>query len=159
MFVNKHFLSQEELAERLWKLCQESYEFGSPWPKENFISDFANEQSEYIILLDEEEILGFIGYHWVLDEAEITNIVVKTATKGQGIGCQMIEELMDQVALRGVEHVFLEVRESNKAAQHLYKKEKFIQVGKRKHYYHQPEEDGIMMCGKVRVEKCRKAKH
>lgn len=158
MLVNKQFLPVEELAQKLWTIAEASYQFGAPWKESDFISDLASGQSEYLIVIEENKILGFLGYHWILDEAEITNIAVCCEAKGQGIGDLLLTSLMDQVGSRGVEHVFLEVRNSNEAAQKLYRKNKFVPVGKRKHYYHNPEEDGIVMSGKVRIDKCLKQK-
>ncbi|MGZ7144902.1 GNAT family N-acetyltransferase, partial [Streptococcus pyogenes] len=43
------------------------------------------------------------------------------------------------------EPVFLEVRESNKAARGLYEKFGFKKVGLRKKYYQNPVEDAVLM--------------
>ena len=46
---------------------------------------------------------------------------------------------------RGVEEVFLEVRESNHAAQALYLRHGFRPVGQRPHYYRNPLEDALVL--------------
>ncbi|WP_265459145.1 ribosomal protein S18-alanine N-acetyltransferase [Enterococcus sp. HY326] len=156
MLVNKHFLPAEKLASKLWQMAEASYQFGAPWQENEFLADLSLDHSEYVILVEDDVMLGFLGYHWVVEEAEITNLVVNQTEKHQGVGNRLICELMDQVGSKGVEHVYLEVRASNEAAQKLYKKNKFVAVGKRKHYYQNPQEDGIVMSGKVRIEKCQK---
>ena len=42
-------------------------------------------------------------------------------------------------------YVFLEVRESNKLAQNLYRKLGFGEIGRREKYYDDPEESAIVM--------------
>jgi ribosomal-protein-alanine N-acetyltransferase len=45
---------------------------------------------------------------------------------------------------QGAESVFLEVRESNRAARFLYEKWSFVESGRRKQYYQGPQEDAIV---------------
>ena len=45
---------------------------------------------------------------------------------------------------RGAGAVFLEVRESNRAARALYEKWAFLESGRRRGYYKDPEEDAIL---------------
>jgi [ribosomal protein S18]-alanine N-acetyltransferase len=42
--------------------------------------------------------------------------------------------------------VLLEVRESNLGARRLYEKLGFSQQGRRSNYYHEPEEDALLLC-------------
>lgn len=158
VFFNKSCLSPELLAEELWSISQDAYEFGSPWKRHEFESDILNPQSEYLIIKEKGEILGFLGYHWVLDEAEITNIVVRKSHQHRGIGGVLLQQMLESLGEAGIKQVFLEVRKSNSAAQKLYIKAKFHPVGVRKAYYRNPDEDGIIMCGKVRIENVKNFK-
>ena len=45
---------------------------------------------------------------------------------------------------RGAKAVFLEVRESNYAARALYEKWAFVESGRRRRYYQDPNEDAIL---------------
>ena len=45
---------------------------------------------------------------------------------------------------RGAKAVFLEVRESNQAARALYEKWAFLESGRRRRYYQEPDEDAIL---------------
>jgi ribosomal-protein-alanine N-acetyltransferase len=47
-------------------------------------------------------------------------------------------------ARRGT-NVFLEVRKSNQAARLLYEKAGFVEAGRRKDYYRQPDEDALVL--------------
>lgn len=53
------------------------------WNYNIFKSELENPNSIYFIIKNQEEILGFAGILIVLDEADITNIVVKKAFRGK----------------------------------------------------------------------------
>jgi [ribosomal protein S18]-alanine N-acetyltransferase len=60
------------------------------------------------------------------------------------LGTQLLRYLLKEVRQKGAQTVFLEVRESNRAAFALYRKCGFQQSGRRKAYYRQPTEDAIL---------------
>lgn len=151
MFYKKAEFEGTELAERLWEISQASYEFGSPWKKEQFLEDLAQPQTDYLLVVKQQEIVAFLGYSVVLDEAEITNIVVHPNWKKLGIGHQLLNKFFKELESCGCTHVFLEVRKSNEAAKYLYQAEKFRSLGLRKGYYKEPLEDAIIMSAKVRL--------
>jgi len=53
--------------------------------------------------------------------------------------------MLEVLAGRGVQQVFLEVRESNAPARALYTAQGFKEVGRRKQYYRRPVEDAIVL--------------
>jgi ribosomal-protein-alanine N-acetyltransferase len=81
----------------------------------------------------------------VAEEWEIENIAVTGAARRCGLGSRLVGELLDHVRSRGGKTVFLEVRESNRAARALYEKWAFIEVGRRKAYYQNPVEDALIL--------------
>ena len=52
---------------------------------------------------------------------------------------------LEAARARGVEAVYLEVRESNAAAQRMYAHRGFSRVGRRRRYYRRPEEDALIL--------------
>jgi ribosomal-protein-alanine acetyltransferase len=90
-------------------------------------------------------VAGFIVGRQVADEWEIENIAVTGAARRCGLGSRLVGELLNHVRSRGGKTVFLEVRESNRAARSLYEKWAFIQVGRRKAYYQNPVEDALIL--------------
>jgi [ribosomal protein S18]-alanine N-acetyltransferase len=52
---------------------------------------------------------------------------------------------VERVKERGAHELFLEVRESNEAAQRVYRERGFVVVGRRKSYYSAPVEDALVM--------------
>jgi ribosomal-protein-alanine N-acetyltransferase len=102
--------------------------------------------SSHLVLLVEEklQVRGFIVAHAVGKEWELENVVVEAAARRRGLGRQMVDELIHTARERNAIAIFLEVRESNAAARELYENRKFIECGRRKHYYCDPEEDAIV---------------
>lgn len=80
-----------------------------------------------------------LGVEW-----EIENIVVARAHRNRGLGTRLLDEAFGQAGTQKAKAVFLEVRESNRAAIFLYEKTGFAQTGRRLRYYHEPEEDALI---------------
>ena len=90
-------------------------------------------------------VVGFIIGRQVGDEWEIENIAVTGTARRRGLGSRLVGELLDLARSRGGKSVFLEVRESNRAARSLYEKWAFIEVRRRKTYYQNPAEDALVL--------------
>ncbi|HZE24764.1 MAG TPA: ribosomal protein S18-alanine N-acetyltransferase [Blattabacteriaceae bacterium] len=90
-------------------------------------------------------VVGFIVGQQLEDEWEIENVAVTGEARRCGLGSRLVGELLDVVRSRGGKSVFLEVRESNRAARSLYEKWAFIEVGRRKMYYQNPAEDALLL--------------
>lgn len=73
-------------------------------------------------------------------EREILNLAVAPPYRRTGIATALLEN-----ELRKPGNHFLEVRESNSAAQALYRKLGFVQIGSRPEYYEKPRESAIVM--------------
>jgi ribosomal-protein-alanine N-acetyltransferase len=73
-------------------------------------------------------------------------VVVAREERNRGVGIKIIRELLLRAQSAGATSVLLEVRESNLAARRLYEKLGFSQQGRRSNYYHQPEEDALLLC-------------
>ena len=98
-----------------------------------------------LIVEQNETVVGFIVGRQAGDEWEIENIAVTGSARRCGLGTRLLGEFLDLVRSRGGSAVFLEVRESNHAARALYEKWAFIEVGRRKMYYQDPDEDALIL--------------
>jgi len=92
-----------------------------------------------------EFIVGFAGFWILADEAHIISIAVRSEYLRQGIGELLLLALIDLAMELGANIITLEVRVSNTAAQQLYDKYGFIQVGRRRAYYVDNREDALIM--------------
>ena len=103
-------------------------------------------QIPYILLpkTKNNNILGFAGILKILDEADITNIVVKKDYRNKGIGTMLLKHLILEAKKQNLLTITLEVNEKNKNAILLYKKFKFEELGIRKKYYNNTDNAIIM---------------
>jgi ribosomal-protein-alanine acetyltransferase len=89
-------------------------------------------------------LAGFLVARHVKGEWELENIVVAPEFRRQGIGTQLLDALLARACETRSSTVFLEVRQSNRAARGLYQKAGFREAGNRKFYYSNPSEDAIV---------------
>src|SRR5436309_10794294 len=72
--------------------------------------------------------MGFIVGRGLAEEWEIENIAVSGPARRRGLGSHLLGEFLHHVQSNGGREVFLEVRESNRAARALYEKWAFIEA-------------------------------
>ena len=96
-------------------------------------------------------VTGFVIGRQVADEAEVLNLAVVPLARRKGQGGVLLNAVVSEFRARGVNRVYLEVRESNVAARAFYAKHGFSQTGKRLKYYRKPEEAAIVMEKKLAV--------
>lgn len=98
-------------------------------------------------LLYQQELIGYGIFKIVLSEAELLNIAITPNLQGKGFGKYLLQQLMQQASKQGAHECFLEVRESNHAAYHLYEAFGFNEIGRRANYYPAPKgyEDALIM--------------
>jgi len=94
---------------------------------------------------DKHYIIGFAGFWVMADEAHITTIAARKEYRQQGVGELLLMSIIEMANKLKARIITLEVRASNTAAQRLYSKYGFIQVGLRRGYYTENREDGILM--------------
>jgi len=90
-------------------------------------------------------VVGYIGFWYVVDEAHISTLAVHPAYRGRGIGAQLLAAMLREAAGLGARLATLEVRVGNLAAQRLYLKFGFEEVGRRPAYYRDNAEDALLM--------------
>lgn len=139
MIEIKHYDGQENLAEAVLAVMESVYE-QSPWTLEQIASSMTSQDEDYYLAYEGQELVGFLAVQTVLDEMEILQIVVKADFQRLGIASLLMAAVMDWDG-----DIFLEVRESNSAAQALYTRQHFTKIGKRKDYYRNPVEDAVLM--------------
>lgn len=119
--------------------------FSVPWSENGFLMSLLSPDALYITVREGERLIGYCGFLQSLDEADIMNVAVDPGFCNGGVGYRMLRELMELGLARGVRRYTLEVRESNAAAIHLYKKLGFVSVGVRKNFYEKPRESAVIM--------------
>ena len=134
-------LNHIDAIEAMEKQC-----FSVPWTREMLIKQLPDDMHIFLAAVDDNgEAVGYVGLMNVLDEGYISNVAVSPEMRRQGIGDMLIDELILRARAKKLSFVTLEVRESNLAAQMLYEKHGFTEVGRRRNYYVRPTEDAILM--------------
>ena len=119
-------------------------EFDDFWNYNLFKSELENKNSMYIVAKLNNQIVGFAGIWFSVDDIHITNIVVKKNCRNQKIGSLMLNNLIELCENRTQKSITLEVNSNNIPAQKLYQKFGFKNVGIRKKYYNNTG-DAIIM--------------
>ena len=123
----------------------EAASFSVPWSLRAFTETVNKENFRYFVAEESGEILGYCGFLFVLDEAEIPNVCVKASARCRGIGKQMMTVLIEEAKKLGMAMLYLEVRESNAPARTFYKNLGFEENGIRKNFYEHPVEHAVLM--------------
>ena len=119
-------------------------DFDDFWNYNVFKSELENGNSKYLVAKISHQIIGFAGFIPVLDEADISNIVVHKDFRNQKIGSLLLNALIDLACSININTLNLEVRQSNVSAIKLYEKYGFKVCGIRKKYYNNLE-NAILM--------------
>ncbi len=118
--------------------------FSEPW-SENALCESMRAKTQFLVAVQDEQIIGYLGVSIIAGEGYITNVAVTEPARRRGVASKLLERLM---ALCRDEHagfVSLEVRVSNLPAITLYRKYGFEVVGERRNFYCKPTENAIIM--------------
>jgi len=122
--------------------------FALPWNREELEKELEREWAVARVLRPGygQKVCAFINY-WLVggDELQIMNIAVDPAHRRHGYGRALLQEAVTNAWHGGVQSLFLEVRQSNHAAQALYARFGFQTIGVRPHYYSDNSEDALVM--------------
>jgi len=118
----------------------------SHWSAAQYQTVFASSGPRRVALLieDDARIEGFLVARGLDREWQIENVAVAGPARRRGLGTRLLGEFLDLARREGGDAVFLEVRESNRAARRLYEKWAFQESGQRNRYYRNPEEDALV---------------
>jgi [ribosomal protein S18]-alanine N-acetyltransferase len=126
--------------------------FGGLWSIDSYRRELTNDNSHFIGISVgsslEPATNGLIGFgcFWaIVDEAHITLLGIHPQYQRQGLGRSLLQALLDRARSIDMARATLEVRASNQGAIDLYEQYRFQTVGRRKKYYQDNGEDGIIM--------------
>ena len=119
-------------------------DFDDFWNYNILKGELENINSKYLVAKIDNKIVGFAGIIPVLDEADISNIVVHKKFRSQKIGSLLLQALINLSLSLNLKALNLEVRESNITAIKLYEKYGFKAYGIRKKYYNNTD-NAILM--------------
>ncbi len=123
---------------RIEKAC-----FPDPWSRADFEYQIISPYSKIIGAFAEDKPAGFVNVQYIAGEISVNSIAVVEKNRKNGIAKMLLEYVFKLYPK--AECAYLEVRESNVPARRLYENFDFKAVGMRDNYYHDPDENAILM--------------
>ena len=127
----------------------ESLLFSDAWSGEGVASSIASPLSLALVALMDGKAVGYLLASVLSPEGELFRIGVCPEYRRMGIGGKLMEAFLSQAGALGCDTLFLEVRSKNESAISLYRRCGFLDCGLRKKYYHQPEDDALLMKAEI----------
>ncbi len=114
-------------------LHQEAFFTG--WSDTSFQELLQTPHTFGIQMREKENLLGYILWREIEDEAEILTFVIATHARQKGRGSALLNALCARLKRKEIQSLFIEVAEDNIPALSFYQKHAFTLLGKRKNYY------------------------
>jgi [ribosomal protein S18]-alanine N-acetyltransferase len=137
------FLRPEDVAV-FAEILRESPEAAN-WSEASFCASIASVGGVGLVCESGVGLMGFLLGRQIVDQGEILNLAVRAASRGQGVGSELVKAVLDEFRKRGVCRVHLEVRASNLRAIGLYRAQGFVRRGIREGYYRNPVEAAVLL--------------
>jgi len=119
--------------------------FSTPWSRGTFRGLMRRSDASLWVAEVGHCVVGYAVVWYLFQQAELGNLAVAPGCRRRGLGKRLLDWALEEARERGTERIFLEVRVSNRAAQRLYERYGFVQVGLRRRYYREPVEDARVM--------------
>jgi ribosomal-protein-alanine N-acetyltransferase len=117
-----------------------------PWSHSLFLSELAlHATRSYFVARIGRVLVGYAGLMMTAEDGHITTIAVDPHWQRHKLGTRLMLALAREARTRDAQNLTLEVRLTNLAAQHLYRRFGFAPVGVRKNYYQETNEDALIM--------------
>ncbi len=121
-----------------------------PWTAQNFTIAFENTRFAAFGVWETSadstsELVGYITIYHVVDELQILNLGVRADKRHQGIGRQLLQNVLQEGKKLGMLKAVLDVRVSNMPAIQLYKSLGFTPLGVRMAYYQDNGENALLL--------------
>jgi [ribosomal protein S18]-alanine N-acetyltransferase len=123
--------------------------FSSPWSEISFLSEVYKKNAFSNVALFEGNVIGYICVNYLSHESHILNLAVHERFRRRGVATILMNETLKELKKKGCVFMYLEARASNIAAQKFYELFGFTVESVRKKYYTNPDEDALMMVGRV----------
>jgi len=127
----------EKIHPVLWQqLCQLQRDcFIPPWSIGLLQQQLNDPKALNFGLVSKGQLLGFVFYQLLFEQAEILQIATDPAQRRRGYAAKLLTQSSACLLDRDIEKLLLEVRASNHSAINLYQQLGFSLDGRRKNYY------------------------
>jgi ribosomal-protein-alanine N-acetyltransferase len=118
--------------------------FRTRWTREQFLLGLERGAFRILGISENGSLLAYVAFSLIAGEMEIMNIATHPAHRRKGLAARLLAKALTISRKEGAQQGFLEVRRANLGAIDLYQKFGFIQVGIRKNYYPDNNEDALL---------------
>ena len=125
------------------RIERQSFEF--PWNEEDFKNYLHQQNSVSIIAEHNKQVVAFMMYELYKKQLHLSSLAVNPDFRRNGIGSQMINELINQLSHQHRNRILLEVREANLSAQLFFHAQEFHAVSILHGFYDDTMEDAYQM--------------
>ena len=129
---------QDDL-DRIMAVMQAAFDpaYGEAWTRRQVEDALVLGNCHYCLVYSDGEPAGFYLSRHGFEEEELLLIAVDPRFRRRGFAQYLLDDLARQAALRGARRLLLEMRRNNPAAA-LYRRNGFVPIGERLHYYRTP---------------------
>ena len=119
---------------------------GDAWSEQSWWAELAGRpRRSYVVGEQGVALVGYAGVDRGGEIADVMTIAVAPPAQGKGLGGVLLDWLIGEARRCGAEHLMLEVRADNVAAQRLYTKAGFVMTSVRRRYYQPADVDAQIM--------------
>jgi len=116
------------------------------WSERTWWAELAGRpRRSYVVCEQGVVVVGYAGVDCGGEVADVMTIAVAPAAQGRGLGRMLMGWLTAQARRAGADHLMLEVRADNVAAQELYSSAGFATLSVRRRYYQPGDVDALIM--------------
>ena len=119
--------------------------FSDAWSYRDIQDLICTEGGMCFTAVDGDEVIAYVIGRLIAPEGEIYRVAVAPHKRQRGIGYRLLDYAVKTSKGQGLERLFLEVRSKNVPAINLYRAYGFKEIGTRKNYYKDPQDDAIVM--------------
>jgi ribosomal-protein-alanine N-acetyltransferase len=124
--------------------------FTLPWSERSFQYEVTGNENARCWVAENSQseggqVAAMLIIWLILDEAHIATLAVLPEFRRKGIASWLLRSALNEAYNEGARQSYLEVRAGNQVALQMYEKLGFKVVGSRPHYYHDNNEDALLM--------------
>jgi ribosomal-protein-alanine N-acetyltransferase len=116
------------------------------WSEQTWWAELAGRpRRSYVVGERAGSVAGYAGLDRGGEVADVMTLAVAPTAQGHGLGKALLDWLVVEARRGGAEHLMLEVRADNAAAQRLYSRAGFAVLTVRRRYYQPGDVDALIM--------------
>lgn len=116
----------------------------SAWNQDSWNQLLQQDHNQIFLHYSNSKITGFLLLSSIAGESELLKIGVSPSVQNQGIGRQLMEQMIHWCKAKKIKKIFLEVHQDNQSAIALYDMYQFSKIAVRKNYYRHPPGDALI---------------